>query len=170
MIQHQPGKLVGNDNVPEFEAQTLPPGSAPADRTFQPNPVGEVPPQANMMDDADPSSEQASAADTIPGSTSADVHTGLGHPGSGQTSNELRHDGEKGRKNPGQGLQGVGASTQEFKTVDHRDPKFKDHRGIDKEERVLGRGEIPSAEEREPVGAEQLAAERSQKDRRDRGT
>jgi hypothetical protein len=32
------------------------------------------------------------ASDTLQGATSADVHTGLGHPGQGQTSSEL-HDG-----------------------------------------------------------------------------
>jgi hypothetical protein len=30
------------------------------------------------------------ASDTISGATSADVHTGIGHPGQGQTSSELR--------------------------------------------------------------------------------
>ena len=121
------------------------------------------------MDEADISSEQTSAQDSLPGATSADVHTGLGHPGSGQTSAEIRHDGEKGRKNPGRGLQGVGASTQEFKTVDHTDPKFKDHRSIDNEDRVLGRGEILSAEERVAESAETVAHEHGSKERRDRG-
>jgi hypothetical protein len=31
------------------------------------------------------------ASETLQGATSADVHTGLGHPGQGQTSSELRH-------------------------------------------------------------------------------
>ena len=122
-----------------------------------------------MDDNADISSEQNSALDTIGGATSGDVHTGLGHPGSGQSSAEIRHDGQKGRKNPGQSLQGVGASTQEFKTVDASDPKFKDHRGIDNEDRVLGRGEILSAEEREAESAESVAHEHGSKERRDRG-
>ena len=99
----------------------------------------------------------------MPGSTSADVHTGLGHPGAGQTSTELRHDGEKGRKNPGASLEGVGASTTEFKTVDHRDPKFAEHRTLDKDEAVTGRGTVGGApaQEREPVSAEQVASERN---------
>ena len=110
------------------------------------------------------------AQDTLPGSTSADVHTGLGHPGAGQSSAEMRHDGQKGRKNPGQGLQGVGASgVREFKTADESDPKFKDLRGIDKEDRVLGRGEIPSAEERVAESAETVAHEHGSKSRQDRG-
>lgn len=29
---HQPGKLVGNDAIPEFHAQTLPAGTAPPER------------------------------------------------------------------------------------------------------------------------------------------
>ena len=65
--------IVGNDKVPEFEAQTLPPGSAPADRTFRPNPVGEVPPQANMMEDADITSEQFD-----PSRTPCVTRTGVG--------------------------------------------------------------------------------------------
>lgn len=169
IVQHKPGILRGNDNVPEYQAETLPPGTAPKENTFQPNPVSEVPPVANQMDDADISSEQASAADTVGGSTSADVHQGLGHPGQGQSSAEIRHDGQSKRNNPGASLQGVGASTQEFKTVDHRDPKFKDHRGIDKEDKVTGRGEILSAEEREAESATTVAHEHGSKSRQDRG-
>ena len=152
---------MGNDKAPEFSAQTLPPGTAPKESTFQPNPTDEAPPV--MPDNADPEAEQTKASDTIIGSTSGDVHTGLGHPGAGQSSAEMRHDGEKGRKNPGQGLQGVGAATQEFKTVDASDPKFKQHRVLDSDEAEPGRGTIggPAAEEREPVSADQVASERA---------
>ncbi|KAG6900774.1 hypothetical protein C0993_002198 [Termitomyces sp. T159_Od127] len=38
------------------------------------------------------------ARDTLGGATSSDVHAGLGHPGSGQTSQELHHDGRRGRE------------------------------------------------------------------------
>jgi len=152
--------MVGNDAVPTFEAEVLPAGSAPKESTFQPNPEEVV---------AD-TSAQPSAQDTIMGSTSGDVHTGLGHPGQGQSSYELRHDGQSRDSNPGASQQGVGATTSEFKNVDHRDPKFAHHRGIDKEDRVLGRGEIPSAEEREAQSADNVAAEHSGKDRQDRGT
>lgn len=34
---HQPGKLLGKDAVPEFHAETLPAGSAPPSKTFEPN-------------------------------------------------------------------------------------------------------------------------------------
>ena len=80
------------------------------------------------------------------------------------SSAEIRHDGEKGRKNPGQGLQGVGASgVREFKTVDERDPDMKHHRALDKDEAEVGRGTVGGApaEEREPVAAEQVAGERN---------
>ncbi|KAG1822630.1 uncharacterized protein BJ212DRAFT_1263798 [Suillus subaureus] len=43
------------------------------------------------------------ASDTLVGATSADVHDGLGHPGQGMSSKELRHDGQPGRKRHGQG-------------------------------------------------------------------
>ncbi|KAF2480924.1 hypothetical protein BDY17DRAFT_254649 [Neohortaea acidophila] len=151
----QPGKLVGNDAAPEFQAETLPAGTAPTSRTFQPNPTDEAPPQAT----------NAAAEDTILGSTSGDVHTGLGHPGSGQSSTEIRHDGEKGRNNPGKSVQGVGESTQNFETNDERDPQYKD----DVDERERGRGEKLGAEDREPVSAENLASERSGRERQDRG-
>ena len=58
-------------------------------------------------------STKTTASSTLGGATSGDVHTGMGHPGQGQTSNELRHDGQHTRKNPGGyggGLAGVGAS------------------------------------------------------------
>lgn len=47
---------------------------------------------------------KTTAADTLMGSTSQGVHQGFGHPGSGQTSVEMHHDGQHHRKNPGQGL------------------------------------------------------------------
>jgi len=95
---HQPGKQVGNDAVPEFHAETLPAGTAPPSRTFEPN------------TDATLNTTSNKASDTIIGTTSGDVHTGLGHPGQGQSSAELRHDGQAHRKNPGQSLEGTGAS------------------------------------------------------------
>ena len=148
--------------MPEFEAQTLPAGSAPADKSFKPNNISEIPPVANISNHADPESEQASATDTITGASSADVHTGLGHPGAGQTSSELRHDGENTRKSPGKGLQGVGAATQEFKTVDACDPDMKHHRGFDNDEAEVGRGTVggPAAQETIPESAETVAAEK----------
>ncbi|KAJ4150541.1 hypothetical protein LMH87_011287 [Akanthomyces muscarius] len=67
---HAPGVLLGNDRVPEFHAETHAPGTAPASRTFQPNPEGQV-----------------------PGGSEDGAH-GASHPGSGQTSQEL-HGGHR---------------------------------------------------------------------------
>ncbi|KAL6720597.1 hypothetical protein ACLMJK_002521 [Lecanora helva] len=131
---HQPGKLVGNDAVPEFSAKTLPSGSAPADRTFEPNTTSEVPGQAlNDLNDRSHGKESTKtiASSTLGGATSGDVHTGLGHPGSGQSSRELRHE----RDNPGgsgAGLAGVGASAASGnQMVDER--MQPEQRGIEKE-------------------------------------
>lgn len=114
-----------------------------------------------MSDRADPESEQTSASDTLGGATSGDVHTGLGHPGQGQTSQELHHDGQHGRKNQGQGLQGVGATATEFKTADPHDPDMKHLRALDKDEAEVGRGTVggPPAQDRVPESAETVATE-----------
>ncbi|KAG2101537.1 hypothetical protein BD769DRAFT_187115 [Suillus cothurnatus] len=60
------------------------------------------------------------ASDTLVGATSADVHDGLGHPGQGMSSKELRHDGQPGRKRHGQGTDqfGQGTSGDSFKKLD----------------------------------------------------
>ncbi|KAJ9664111.1 hypothetical protein H2201_005351 [Coniosporium apollinis] len=163
---HKPGVLASEkDRVPEFHAKTLPPGSAPPENTFRPNPNDEVPRAADYRDDNDPEAEQTSASDTLGGATSADVHTGLGHPGQGQTSTELRHDGSHGRKKQGHGLVGVGASGvgNASKLVDPHLPEHADQRAQDKEEVgvVPNRGNVggPAAEERVPETSEGVAAE-----------
>lgn len=91
------------------------------------------------------------AESTLRGATSQDVHRGLGHPGSGQTSTEVRHDGEHHRKRQSHGLETVGA---------HREDKFErvlpDQRGLEKEQNVSGqrgnKGER-AAEDMEPASA-----------------
>jgi len=96
---HKPGVIASEaDAAPEFHAKTLPAGTAPSDKTYTPKP-----------DTIDPSSTMNDASDTLLGDTSADVHTGFGHPGQGMTSAELHHDGEHHRKRQGHGLAGVGA-------------------------------------------------------------
>ncbi|KAG9776355.1 hypothetical protein KCU88_g4902, partial [Aureobasidium melanogenum] len=111
---HQMGvKASPADYAPEFSAQTLPPGSAPKESTFQPNPVGEVPGQANNPDvlrSHGKEGVQTDALSTLPGATSADVHKGLGHPGQGQTSTELRHEGHHTSKKHTSGPEGAGAT------------------------------------------------------------
>ncbi|KAL8849540.1 MAG: hypothetical protein Q9221_005474 [Calogaya cf. arnoldii] len=99
---HKPGVLVGNDTAPEFSAKTLPPGSAPTDRTFQPNNISEIPGQAdneNVLRSHGKESTHTTASSTLGGATSGDVHTGLGKPVQGQNSSDR-----------GGGLAGVGAS------------------------------------------------------------
>ncbi|KAL8711197.1 MAG: hypothetical protein Q9220_004342 [cf. Caloplaca sp. 1 TL-2023] len=105
---HQPGKLVGNDAAPTFSAKTLPPGSAPASRTFEPDVKSEIPGQAdNPYTDRSHGKEstRTTAESTLGGATSSDVHTGLGKPMQGQSSSEMRD----GSKQSG-GLVGVGSS------------------------------------------------------------
>jgi hypothetical protein len=113
---HQPGRIVSErDQTSEFSAHTLPAGSAPASRTFEPNPQSATPSQADNTDvlgGQDKESTFTPASATLGGADSRDLHQGLGHPGQGQTSTEIRHDGEHHRKRDGDGagLQGVGSS------------------------------------------------------------
>ncbi|QIW96171.1 hypothetical protein AMS68_001689 [Peltaster fructicola] len=121
---HQPGKLVGNDAVPEFHVQTLPAGTAPPEHTFKPNNAQETP--------VDPENAQgvASASDTIVGATSGDVHKGLGHPGSGQTSAELKgHNVDKKG-----GIEARGGTASAADLVDERDPNHADQRALERED------------------------------------
>jgi hypothetical protein len=86
-----------------------------------------------------------SAQDTIGGATSGDVHTGLGKPVQGQTSEEL-HDGSHTRA----GLEGVGASASDptrERALDIDVPKGS--RGKSSDERF----DIPGAEQRDPESA-----------------
>ena len=53
--------------------------------------------------DRDPYATPTSASDTMTGATSADVHSGYGHPGSGMSSSELHHNGQSHRKKYGFG-------------------------------------------------------------------
>jgi len=104
---HKPGvKASPADHAEEFHAKTLPPGSAPPERTFQPQ---------NLEARARGAGEEVLPTGTegMPGATSADVHTGLGHPGQGMTSTELRHDGQQGRKKAGDGLAKFGAAGEQ---------------------------------------------------------
>lgn len=142
---------VGNDAAPEFHAETLPAGTAPSDRTFTPNTQFEVPGQANNPNIS--KETWTSASDTIGGATSAAVHMGHGHPGSGQTSNELRGDGRKEKS----GLAGVGADPTN--TYRERGQDIDVEKGAQGKSGV-GRENIQGAEERWPGSAESVAAER----------
>ena len=96
----------------------------------------------------------------FPGATSGDVHTGLGHPGQGQTSTEIRKEGQHTNKREGVGLQAEGGSgltgdkSQEFK-------KLAEDRPFDSQDSKTARGGDAEGTESKPVvGSEQLAGER----------
>lgn len=164
---HQLGvKASEKDNAPEFSAQTLPPGSAPKDRTFQPNTRSEVPGQAdnaNVLRDHGKESTYTDPLATIPGATSRDVHQGLGHPGQGQTSTEIRHDGQHGRKRDGAGLEGVGASGD--KGID--DPAYNQpDTDAHQHGPIPGRehnATLPGAEDMEPERPEGFSSDKQSK-------
>ena len=134
---HQIGQKVSEkDDASEFTAKTLPPGSAPESRTFQPNTQSEIPSQAdnaNVLPDHGEESTYTPASATLGGADSRDVHRGLGHPGSGQTSAEIRHDGEHHRKRAGAGLEGVGSSGDKGMN----DPKYNPSPDDDHSEGVV---------------------------------
>jgi len=150
---HQPGQLVGNDAAPEFHAQQLPAGTAPKSSTFKPNPVDETPGQANNPD----ASETATAADDFPSATSADVHTGLGHPGSGQTSASIRHDGKPKREREGKGLQGEGGTGMQGEESAEAKSLLRDHVGGPNNAKQHN-ASFEGAESKESVTAEEVAS------------
>lgn len=108
--QHQIGQKVGNEAIPEFRAETYPPGTAPKEHSYQPNPISEIPGQA-LNDNMDPSLR--SGALDIPGSTSQDVYNAntFARAMEGQTSREIHGAHAGKRKKEREGLEGVGAST-----------------------------------------------------------
>ncbi|KAF7329200.1 hypothetical protein MKEN_00180600 [Mycena kentingensis (nom. inval.)] len=66
----------------------------------------------------DPASTRLGALD-FPGAASKDVHVGLGQPVYGETSNELRHDGQRGRKKQEIGVENAhGSRAQQPKDVE----------------------------------------------------
>ncbi|KAJ5998127.1 hypothetical protein N7499_005494 [Penicillium canescens] len=160
---HQPGRKVSEaDQRSEFHAEAHPQGTAPASSSYTANPVSEAGGQANnpnVYGGSDKEPTYTSAADTLMGSTSADVDQGLGKPLQGQTSVELRHDGQHGRKKQTAGLEGVGASAQD-RDIERR---FPDQRGLEREEADVSgtRGDKASraAEEMVPESAETLSRE-----------
>ena len=158
-VQHKPGVQASPaDHVPEFSAKTAPPGTAPPKDTYTPNPSGNdgIPGQAN---NPDMSGRRTAALDTLPGSTSADVHNGLGHPGQGQTSNELRHGGPHTAKREGAGLEGVGVGPR---GVDQEFARLGEERSLADEGPRSARehnAALPGAENVENVRDEQVAGQ-----------
>ncbi|KAL2024248.1 hypothetical protein VTK56DRAFT_9404 [Thermocarpiscus australiensis] len=164
---HQLGQQVGNEAVPEFRAKTYPPGTAPKEHTYQPNPVSEVPGQA-LNPDVDPSS-RTEALD-MPGATSKDVYNAstFARPMEGQTGREVHGQlpGKKGedrahagkRKKERSGLEGVGATlTTSDETVEGRVRALGADLPEGVERGIKGKG--PGAEETIPASAAEVAAE-----------
>ncbi|KAI9372607.1 hypothetical protein BJX61DRAFT_434627 [Aspergillus egyptiacus] len=108
--KHKPGtKASPADYAPTFKTETHPPGTAPASSSYQPNPVDHSGSQAlnpNVERSHGKEAVRTTAEQTLMGATSQDVHKGMGAPASGQTSTELHHDGQHGRKNPGGSYEG----------------------------------------------------------------
>jgi hypothetical protein len=152
--QHAPGVKVGNEAATEFNAQTVPAGTAPSDRILAPNTQNEIPGQA--MNPNISKETRTSAQDTIGGATSADVHSGYGHPGSGQTSKELHGDGNFPGKREKNGLAGVGANQSDVFREWGQDIDFPTGT---KAKSSVNREDIVGAEERLPESAESVAAE-----------
>ncbi|KAI1407895.1 hypothetical protein F5Y13DRAFT_120892 [Hypoxylon sp. FL1857] len=153
---HKPGVKVGNEAIPEFHAEMHAPGTAPREHTFQPRPEGETPAVAPNVE----SQRLTDPADTLGGTTSQAVHTGLGKPIQGQTGAELHGDlhGDhtSRRKKEHAGLEGVGASVGDSARQKGADlPE-----GVEKGTRGKGSADYPSASERIPASAEEVAAER----------
>ncbi|KAL1958429.1 hypothetical protein VTO42DRAFT_4530 [Malbranchea cinnamomea] len=169
--KHAPAtKVNSEDNMPTFSARTVPPGTAPQENLFQPNPTETVPSQA-LNEQPGPGIEttQTTASSTLGGATSQDVHKGMGKPVIGQTSAELRHEGQAHRKHPGTGLEGVGASETGTRGVDarrlesERDEDVALHaKRVDPSQKgppnIQDKG-VP-AEAQQPTSAESVASER----------
>ncbi|MCJ1475492.1 hypothetical protein MMC13_004155 [Lambiella insularis] len=154
---HKPGVMVGNDDAPTFSAKVLPAGSAPADRTFQPNPINETPGQANNDDTLRSHGKEStytSAESTLGGATSGDVHTGLGKPV------ELS---KRETNKTGSGLVGRGASGAPSGNMMVDERKTPSQRGLERESGYLAGKKSTKdegAEELPNVSAEEVAAER----------
>ncbi|KAI0777263.1 hypothetical protein BD413DRAFT_638962 [Trametes elegans] len=66
-------------------------------------------PDSRTVVDRDPYATPTAVGDTLGGATSKDVNDGLGHPGQGQTSAELHHDGSAHRKRQLRGTEQFGS-------------------------------------------------------------
>jgi len=83
---------------------TPPPYKAPVPRAPAPG--------SRTVIDTDPYEAPATAAETITGSTSGDVHGRIGKPASGMTSAEMHHDGHQHRKRSLQGKDQYGTGDE----------------------------------------------------------
>ncbi|KAI2615311.1 hypothetical protein GGR54DRAFT_612986 [Hypoxylon sp. NC1633] len=154
---HKPGVKVGNEAIPEFHMEKHTPGTAPREDTYQPRPEGEITAEAPNVE----SRQFTNPTETLGGTTSQAVHTGLGKPVQGQSGAELHgdlHGDHVGRrKKEHAGLEGVGASVGD--SVRQKGADLPE--GVEKGTRGKGSADYPSATEHIPTSAEELAAERS---------
>ncbi|KAI4866468.1 hypothetical protein F4820DRAFT_416668 [Hypoxylon rubiginosum] len=151
---HKPGVKVGNDAVPEYHMEKFEPGTAPREHTFQPRPEeGETPAEYSNVE----TQRSTDPSDTLGGATSQSVHTGLGKPTQGQTSAELHGEHIGRRKKERAGLEGVGASVGD--SVRQKGADLPE--GVEKGSKGKDSVDYPSASERVPVSAEEVAAERN---------
>lgn len=156
------------DYKPTFSAHTVPEGTAPKENLFQPNPEETVPGQTTEMSGRSHGKESThtTASSTLGGATSGDVHKGMGKPAVGQTSAELRHEGDPHRKHHGSGLTGVGASGQGT-NIDSRRLETErleevsgSHKRVDPSQKgpsLQDKG--VAAEDKQPASAESIASE-----------
>ncbi|KAI1800236.1 hypothetical protein F4811DRAFT_540153 [Daldinia bambusicola] len=147
---HKPGVKVGNDAAPEFHAEKYPPGTAPREHTFQPRPDGETPAEAPNVE----SQQLTDPADTLGGTTSQAVYTGLGKPIQGQSGAELhgklQGDHMNRRKKEHAGLEGTGASVGDVgDTVRQKGADLPE--GVEKGTKGKGSADYPPAEDRVPT-------------------
>lgn len=148
--QHKPGNERGPERIPEFHAEKHPPGTAPPEHTFYPNPTNEFPAEGNPTEH--------------PGWTDRDIYNAHdvvhGHPLEKQRSRELHGFHPVKRKKERSGLEGVGATDRRAPTVEHKVRQG----AFDKEEAQKGmRGKSgkvegglawPGAEDLPPTSAE----------------
>jgi hypothetical protein len=146
---HAPGVMVGIDAVPEYHVKAFEPGTAPEEDSFKPQPSSETPGQGQ-----NPNSETSTSADsTLHGSTSADVHTGIGKPLQGQEGREIVGEHDRKRKGERSGLEGIAGGVGDDSVRE---------KGADLPEGVqkgVKTGEYEGAEEKVPESAESIAAE-----------
>ncbi|KAI0894211.1 hypothetical protein F4806DRAFT_497993 [Annulohypoxylon nitens] len=138
---HKPGVKVGNDAVPEFHMEKHAPGTAPRENTFQPRPECDTPIPART----DAKSEHlVNPTDTLGGTTSQALH------------GDLYGDHIGRRKKERAGLEGTGAIVGDsLRQIGGDLPK-----GVDESMGGKGSAQYPSASERIPASAEEVAAER----------
>lgn len=151
---HAPGVKVGNEAVPEFHAETYEPGTAPREDTYQPNPIYETPGQNSNSS----SETYTDPASTLMGSTSADVHQGLGKPLQGQEGTELHGGHGRKAKSERTGLEGLapgaGLDSAREKGADLPEGVYRGVKSGQKED-----PSYPGAEDKIPESAETVARE-----------